>query len=507
MPSPEALPERCRSATLSAVLTTTYLGHQGWLFATCNSCILVDPLLVEPFGHGGSVGVIYPPRILDLGRMPPIDGVFLTHEHEDHFNVPSINRISREVPIYVPRRSSSALHHFLANLGFDVRLLSGGDSVDIGDLRFATFSPDHVRRDELDEWDTSPFCVIDLADGGSFFSTVDVSPPDSMQAQLEELSGRSLWSITNNTIDMSILECPAGAAPDPIALASRIFADHARRFTPSRPPLATLFCGTGFCFRGDRSFLNKHFFPLDSAALASALNLLRPTERFIVPVPGTEIATIGSTIHNVATNSAFLRTARPADWPDRTYSPTGGGQYYLEDLHPATARTELKEGELALLTESLSSFAEYLYATPLFRALYSLGDGSLEKDIRPTLGIRAIDGADSRFFEYDPSACGFHLLQGDARLDEYVVGLECFASDLLALLSSNLSPAALMFGRVRRWRCRSHDLIGALDRAVWEYAHPLRHPERYLELYEAIFAREPSCVPRVAARSATANSR
>lgn len=153
------------------MLTTTFLGHQGWQFTTKKSCILVDPLLVEPFGHGGVVGSVYPPRFLEIGKMPPVDAVILTHEHEDHFNIPSINRISRDIPIYVPRRSSGALHRFLAQIGFNVFLISAGDSVNIGDIQFRSFTPDHIKRDELDEWDTLPFAVLDLDEGANFFSS------------------------------------------------------------------------------------------------------------------------------------------------------------------------------------------------------------------------------------------------------------------------------------------------------------------------------------------------
>jgi len=40
------------------MLETTFLGHQGWRFATAGATILVDPLPVEPFGHNGGGGRI-----------------------------------------------------------------------------------------------------------------------------------------------------------------------------------------------------------------------------------------------------------------------------------------------------------------------------------------------------------------------------------------------------------------------------------------------------------------
>src|SRR5262249_17584733 len=150
------------------------IGHQGWMFAAGNSRILVDPLLVEPFGHDGGVGMVWPPRELDVAKMGPVDAVFWSHEHEDHFNVPSVNRLSRDLPVFMPERSSRAMKQFLEEAGFRVNLLQSGRAVEIGALRFTGFTPDHVRHDEQDEWDTMPYLVEDLTDGGSFFSPVDV---------------------------------------------------------------------------------------------------------------------------------------------------------------------------------------------------------------------------------------------------------------------------------------------------------------------------------------------
>src|SRR5262245_31578751 len=118
------------------MLETTFIGHQGWMFATQGARILVDPLLVEPFGHEGGVGVVWPPRQLDVAAMGPLDAVFFSHEHEDHFNIPSVNRLSRDIALYMPERSSSAMRRILKEIGFKVSLLSPGKAVEInGELR------------------------------------------------------------------------------------------------------------------------------------------------------------------------------------------------------------------------------------------------------------------------------------------------------------------------------------------------------------------------------------
>lgn len=250
------------------MLETTFIGHQGWQFATAGARILVDPLLVEPFGHGGGVGVVYPPRQIDIPAMPPIDAVILTHEHEDHFNIPSVNRISREVPFHVPERSSSAMRQFLQEAGFSVFPLSAGRTIEWSDLHLTCFSSDHVRHDEQDEWDTMPFLVQDTKDGGSFFSPVDVTTSAGIEAQLRQRGvAPGLWGYANNVMNMSFQEQPPRPSAVMQPIVARFVAEHRRRTTP---PIGSLMCGGGFSFTGPRAWMNNVFFPLDSTSCSRA---------------------------------------------------------------------------------------------------------------------------------------------------------------------------------------------------------------------------------------------
>ena len=69
------------------MLSTTFLGHQGWLFQSKTSCFLVDPLLCDEFGQAHALEYrVYPPRIFTFENFPKLDAVVLTHEHDDHFD-------------------------------------------------------------------------------------------------------------------------------------------------------------------------------------------------------------------------------------------------------------------------------------------------------------------------------------------------------------------------------------------------------------------------------------
>ena len=71
--------EAARGRARATMFSTTFLGHQGWLFQTKGSCVLVDPLLCEDFGQTQALGYrVYPPRILKPDQFPRVSAVVLS---------------------------------------------------------------------------------------------------------------------------------------------------------------------------------------------------------------------------------------------------------------------------------------------------------------------------------------------------------------------------------------------------------------------------------------------
>src|SRR5438128_2720066 len=117
------------------MFSTTFLGHQGWMFRSGRACLLVDPLLCEEFGHAHALAYrVCPPRILQLDGFPRVDAVVLTHEHDDHFDIPSLARLDRRIPIFLSARSSIAAYKILSEMGFQVHPLLPGRPLQIIDL-------------------------------------------------------------------------------------------------------------------------------------------------------------------------------------------------------------------------------------------------------------------------------------------------------------------------------------------------------------------------------------
>ena len=58
------------------------------MFRGQRAALLVDPLLVEDFGHAQALEYrVFPPRVWTPDAMPKLDAVILSHEHDDHFDI------------------------------------------------------------------------------------------------------------------------------------------------------------------------------------------------------------------------------------------------------------------------------------------------------------------------------------------------------------------------------------------------------------------------------------
>jgi L-ascorbate metabolism protein UlaG (beta-lactamase superfamily) len=75
----------------------TYLGHATLVFERDGTTVLTDPLLR--------------PSLMRLLRrrhdLPPIepagiDAILISHAHHDHLDLPTLRRLSRHVPLFVP---------------------------------------------------------------------------------------------------------------------------------------------------------------------------------------------------------------------------------------------------------------------------------------------------------------------------------------------------------------------------------------------------------------------
>lgn len=96
----------------------TWLGHSAFLISIDNKKILLDPMLgsiASPVSFAGFKRYKYSEDMLHIiDEMPPIDAVFISHDHYDHLDYQSIIKLKSKVS------------HFLVPLGVSAHLIRWG---------------------------------------------------------------------------------------------------------------------------------------------------------------------------------------------------------------------------------------------------------------------------------------------------------------------------------------------------------------------------------------------
>ena len=476
------------------MFSTTFLGHQGWLFQTERATVLVDGLLYEDFGASHALEYrVWPPRQLDLAAFPKLDALVLSHEHDDHFDIPSLAKLDRAIPIWLSSRSSTAARAILTEMGFTVHALVPGVPARFGDLEVIPFAGDHVATNCGDEWDTLPYLVRSTDGHGSFFTMVDIPITQRHVEWAAERSMRpGLVTWTNNALDWSHM---ADYLKERVEHTQQVFVNmgvgHKLVSTVWGPPAAMIMCAGGFSFTGERAWLNQRVFCVDNEAVCAQLGNVYKKEKFFAGLPGQTWVMRAGKLHKVDAAQPWLAAAPRETWPSRAKAAVD-----VRDYAPATGRRELRAGDLDRLHERLAELAGSLVGGGVFRGLASLLVSECG-DRRPTFCFVLRDGDARRRFEYAPEACAFR----DGSDDRTIAGLECWASDLLAVLDAELGPIALTFDRARVWNALPSRLAFDIFQDLHRFSHPLRRPAEYTRLYERLWAACRDTKPLIFARS------
>jgi L-ascorbate metabolism protein UlaG (beta-lactamase superfamily) len=115
--------------------SVTYAGHATALVEMDGIRLLTDPVLRRRVGplrrHGPLPG---------RSVYEDVDALLISHLHHDHADVPSLRRLSRDVPAFAPPGAGN----FLRRHGFAaVHELAPGDAAELGGVRIAATEANH----------------------------------------------------------------------------------------------------------------------------------------------------------------------------------------------------------------------------------------------------------------------------------------------------------------------------------------------------------------------------
>ncbi|WP_299538300.1 MBL fold metallo-hydrolase [uncultured Streptomyces sp.] len=116
--------------------TVTWAGHASWVVRLGGLTVLTDPVWSRRI-----VGT--PARITPVGvrweDLPPVDAVVISHNHFDHLDAPTLRRLPRDTPLFVP----AGLGRWCRRRGFTrVTELDWWEGAELGGVRF-DFVPAH----------------------------------------------------------------------------------------------------------------------------------------------------------------------------------------------------------------------------------------------------------------------------------------------------------------------------------------------------------------------------
>lgn len=152
--------------------------HAGYIFEDGGVRIAMDPIFENPFSGNCYA---FPAVQFDIAALAQqnFDAVFLSHYHEDHCSLESLNHLKRSTPIYLYCRYSE-LFDWLAQLGFtEVHGLALNVSVAIGPM---TVTPRRALDADIDS-------ILQIeCDGLKVLNVGDAWIDDQTLAQLADLA-------------------------------------------------------------------------------------------------------------------------------------------------------------------------------------------------------------------------------------------------------------------------------------------------------------------------------
>lgn len=272
-------------------MRVTLLGHAAVLVEMGPMTILMDPVLQDPFEDG--LVVSCPKRQIDVDRLPPIDVVIISHRHPDHFDLSSLDRLSRNCQVCCP--TDPLITHALKLMGFQhVTVLEPGNPMSLEKMEIL---PTPSENQSVRE------CGILFRDEtGTFWNQVDTEiSPATIKFVLQHCFKIDLLFAMYASQNFSFFESQDRSFP------YETHRQNLQSVLTIRPRL-TVPGSAGFRFFGEHEWLNGFLFPISRELFLEDLRTLDATLETAIMNPG-DVADIHDGKVQIQTGaSPFSRT-------------------------------------------------------------------------------------------------------------------------------------------------------------------------------------------------------
>lgn len=269
------------------MLKVSRILHAGYLFEYDGARIAFDPLFENPFSRNCFA---FPSVEFDKEAIAALklDAIFISHYHDDHFSLESLQLLDRNIPIYIFCIFDELLD-LLKGLGF-----KAVHSVEI--LRPIAIGPFDILPLEALDADVDSIFHIKVA-GLNILNVVDSwIGPKTMDQLLNTKWDLALWPMQT----MRELEVLAPASAEPVSSATRKLPPEWVEQLEELKPGAIVPSACQFRFE-EWSWYNHAFFPISYAQFEKQVAEILPQSLILKLNPGESLC---------FTNGHFLRTDR-----------------------------------------------------------------------------------------------------------------------------------------------------------------------------------------------------
>lgn len=256
-------------------LQITFIGH-ATLLIEFNQCkILCDPHLLENFSEG--LFSYFPNRRVDLDLLVRPDVIFISHKHRDHFDLPSLNCLDKDVPVICA--NDMEIIYGLSCLGFkDINPLSDWEEIQLNHSRII-FTPSLYRVPEHGL----------LIDFGTYvvWNMVDTLVDASIIKKLDQtLGGKSVNLLFWPYQPLIETDAPSNL---PIKIPLKRFSEKVKTVQSLHPDIVIPYSDGQFG-QGPASWLNHYKFPISYDNACSVIQSVSPQSEIFEPLPGNVLS-------------------------------------------------------------------------------------------------------------------------------------------------------------------------------------------------------------------------